>query len=764
LALTTGCTQPNFKNLRLQNNHPSSLSYAMRFLLIILLLPFFSDAQNPAKGGIGITFKADSSGYVKVVSVRKNYPADKAGIKPNDLIVKINNLPVYKIVVDTIVSYLSGEVGSTVTVHVKRNGKLADITMKRVEKTDAMPVSLKVENETYFGDSVAFTPVVQIDNNSWEFLATPLYVYRLDEINHSCTLVFTDEDKELKTTFPQLDTIWNFPLAPDHVKKGYGLDYVVVYANNYTYRKLKDLLEFSSDMAKYEALLIYTKLPTQKRVELAKNWSKFLTDIDNYLFTYPVDLLEAGEYLGNLQMYNVDMSGRNTISFRLANAEDAGDKLIDLVQKTKQSFVVKQDYSIDTIYAKMIENSVNANDQLRNSRGVPVIPGVYDAFKFSLAELKNTLTQWKQPVGMLVYTLSGDNLHVLYLNNKGRSDTAVIPLTTSQLTGLEISLKKAVKGKAFTASRGGEVNNTGPSINADSLCNAISLLLLPPQFHLEELNHLVICPAYNLSAFPFSMLKVKDSFLIDRFSYSITPSIKEFIINGYNADVAERGRYSDQLSVMGTRALRSPAEWSKAVFIADPYNTGEAQTRFAKLPGAKREIEMLRGVVPNSLVLSGKNAVKSKILSAIPDADLVYFATHGIADAKDPLNKSFVLVGGDLPDACLTAKEIQQQSLKAMLVVLSACQTGLGHSHEGGMIGIARAFQLAGAKNVLMSLWDISDNKTPELMKYFFEELYSKKNYSFFPYDAFRTAVIRFKKQNPDPEYWAAFSMFGVPY
>ena len=81
---------------------------------------------------------------------------------------------------------------------------------------------------------------------------------------------------------------------------------------------------------------------------------------------------------------------------------------------------------------------------------------------------------------------------------------------------------------------------------------------------------------------------------------------------------------------------------------------------------------------------------------------------------------------------------------------------------SGGIVGLARAFQIAGAKNVLMSLWNIDDKETATLMKLFFDNLQHAKTLQ--PHESFRNAILTYKKDiNPDPKYWAAFSIFGIP-
>lgn len=158
------------------------------------------------------------------------------------------------------------------------------------------------------------------------------------------------------------------------------------------------------------------------------------------------------------------------------------------------------------------------------------------------------------------------------------------------------------------------------------------------------------------------------------------------------------------------------------------------------------------------------------MLPYLSNAEIIYFATHAVADTTDPLNKSFLLLAGDnAKDAFLTTKEIQdlakESPIKAFLVILSACETGLGKSHAGGMIGMSRAFIIVGAQNVLMSLWEISDAQTPVLMKYFFEYLENDgKPQMFLPYGALQKAIIRYKKENKNPLYWAGFSMLGITF
>lgn len=406
-----------------------------------------------------------------------------------------------------------------------------------------------------------------------------------------------------------------------------------------------------------------------------------------------------------------------------------------------------------------IESAAEKNRQLVASRGMP--ERATDKLKFTLKELVNTLEQWPNKVGLLLYSMDSSGLQIMYADNSRKVDTVITTLQPNRLNELAQQLRSLLV-TGGNESRGlGTAATTRPG-TVDSMSRIISQYLLPGKFKLESLDHLVIIPVFNIGAFPFGMLPVKDSMmLIDKMSYSIIPSINEFIITG---QIRKKHLEEDRRRY---KQIMDSSFWTVDNTVLFVGATGENKVsgiEFAELPGAKKEIEVLSKMVPNPAVLIGKDALKPNVKSSAKDADVIYFATHAIADPEDPLNKSFILLSGKDEAAMLTAKEIQQMDLQASMVILSACETGLGKSHAGGMIGLSRAFQLAGAKNVLMSLWPVSDNKTPTLMKYFFEALaINGEEQVYFPQEAFRTAVLRFKKEEMNPAYWAAFSFFGIP-
>ena len=156
--------------------------------------------------------------------------------------------------------------------------------------------------------------------------------------------------------------------------------------------------------------------------------------------------------------------------------------------------------------------------------------------------------------------------------------------------------------------------------------------------------------------------------------------------------------------------------------------------------------------------LLGGAATKERVagfLRSHSTIELIYLATHGIADPMDPLDASFLLMS----DGRWAATEVQNLRLQSSpLVVLSACQTGLGREFDVGTIGMARAWERAGAGAVVMSLWSVDDLSTRFLMTHFVDFAMTLP-----PDEALRRAMHLARARNENPASWAGFAVFGAP-
>jgi CHAT domain-containing protein len=143
----------------------------------------------------------------------------------------------------------------------------------------------------------------------------------------------------------------------------------------------------------------------------------------------------------------------------------------------------------------------------------------------------------------------------------------------------------------------------------------------------------------------------------------------------------------------------------------------------------------------------------------------VHFATHGYIDSERPGLSAIVLSlvdeEGKPQDGFLHAEEIYNLNLPAELVVLSACETGLGKETRGeGLVGLTQGFMYAGARRVVVSLWNVNDKATAELMARFYRGMLRENKT---PAAALRTAQIEMSRQKQwqSPYYWAAFVLQG---
>ena len=142
---------------------------------------------------------------------------------------------------------------------------------------------------------------------------------------------------------------------------------------------------------------------------------------------------------------------------------------------------------------------------------------------------------------------------------------------------------------------------------------------------------------------------------------------------------------------------------------------------------------------------------------------VVHVATHGLLDAERPQFTGVVLslVGNKDNDGFLRTDEIFNLRMGAPLVMLSACETGLGKEKRGeGVIGLTRAFMYAGAPTVGVSLWSVADKSTAELMTDFYRRLLGSTNSSSAAMRAAQLGLISGKKYSA-PFYWAPFVIVG---
>lgn len=186
-----------------------------------------------------------------------------------------------------------------------------------------------------------------------------------------------------------------------------------------------------------------------------------------------------------------------------------------------------------------------------------------------------------------------------------------------------------------------------------------------------------------------------------------------------------------------------------------------------ELPGTHQEAKRIKEILKTydvKLLLGVDSSLPNFLKEKLDSYNIIHFATHGVLNNLNPelsgLVFSLVDSDGNEQPGFLTTNQIFGLNLNADLVVLSACQTGVGKQVNGeGVLGLSRAFFYAGAKRIITTLWKVSDVGTSELMSKFYSYL-SENNVSYT--QALRQAQISMiQSEKNHPFYWAAFKIEG---
>ena len=160
-----------------------------------------------------------------------------------------------------------------------------------------------------------------------------------------------------------------------------------------------------------------------------------------------------------------------------------------------------------------------------------------------------------------------------------------------------------------------------------------------------------------------------------------------------------------------------------------------------------------------STVFVRADATEAKAKKLLPTVGIIHFATHGELSETDPLSSAVLLVPGEGEDGRLEVREVFGLDLHAKLVVLSACETGLGKLSRGDeVVGLQRAFLYAGTPAVVTTLWKVDDKATYDLIRAFYTRLEKVGTV-----EALRQAQLETIATYPHPYQWAAFNLTGAP-
>ena len=246
-------------------------------------------------------------------------------------------------------------------------------------------------------------------------------------------------------------------------------------------------------------------------------------------------------------------------------------------------------------------------------------------------------------------------------------------------------------------------------------------LIAPLRARLDA-AHLIIVPHDLLHYVPFHALHDGRQYLIDTFSISYAPSATIYALCH-----AREGGAGGSL-VLGVPDANTP-------FILD-----ELRSVAARLPGAELYV--------------GDEATVDVLREKADGRRVVHIAAHGFFRPDNPMFSGIRLGSSSY----LTLYDLYNLKLRAELVVLSACVTGVNVIAAGDeLLGLARGLFRAGAASLLLTLWEVPDQSTAEFMKAFYDRVLSAPNRA----AALRDAVLALREQYPHPIYWAPFVLMG---
>jgi CHAT domain-containing protein len=318
------------------------------------------------------------------------------------------------------------------------------------------------------------------------------------------------------------------------------------------------------------------------------------------------------------------------------------------------------------------------------------------------------------------YYSTGDRLIAAVISHAGMEIVSVSVMSRVQnlLELLRFQLSKFRMGSAYTL-RFVDPMQRAVESHLEQLYNE---LIAPLRSLLAGYRHVVFVPHGQLHFLPFHALRNEGKYLCDDFTISYAPSATIFALCQQ-----KRPKANSRTCVFG---------------IADQ-----------NAPEIDREVKAVAEMLPGAELLSGGEATAGALRERGPSAGLLHIATHGTYRQDNPM-----FSGIRLGDGYLYLYDLYQMRIPARLVTLSGCATGMNVVAEGDeLLGLQRGLFCAGAATLLLSLWDVHDETTAELMSSFYSHFISSGDMA----GSLGLAMRKIRDQHPHPYYWAPFFLTG---
>jgi CHAT domain-containing protein len=299
-------------------------------------------------------------------------------------------------------------------------------------------------------------------------------------------------------------------------------------------------------------------------------------------------------------------------------------------------------------------------------------------------------------------------------------------------------------------------NEIHAKLTDPTLAQTLFRELLAPIQEYAEKRDLVIVPDGQLHLLPFSALGNKGAYVISSHTVDVVPSSTAFVILNRQSEEKE----SAEMPYIGVAAWTQNTDSRSPILRAI---SGPERSEFVPLPQSEAEVETIAYDLPRpNTILLGANATETRFKELSTEStEVIHLALHGYADVDYPDRSALIFApevnGPD--DGLLQAREIRELHIKAKLVTLSACDTGVGPVGEADVANVVNAFIEAGADSVVSTLWDLEDESTEHLMKVFYSRLALHER----KVDALRSAQLDLLNKGLSPYFWAGVQIVGDP-
>lgn len=284
-----------------------------------------------------------------------------------------------------------------------------------------------------------------------------------------------------------------------------------------------------------------------------------------------------------------------------------------------------------------------------------------------------------------------------------------------------------------------QASNLRPKLQDHSLARELYRALLQPELAHQESTRLILVPDDVLWSLPFAALADADNaYLAEHYALSVVPSVE---------------------TLMRLQGRKDSTSSNVVVFANTTFpDTQNSPIPLPPLPGVEREAHMLQSRIRKSTIFMNQSESKVKQTDFSRYA-IAHFATHTLVDAVHP-ERSCIATGEDsLEDGYLQVREIYRMKIPSEMIVLAGCRSGGGATVAGeGLMGLSHAFFAAGARTLVSTLWEVSDEGTLEFMKAFYGALEDHTIAE--ALQSAQVTMMHSRKWNL-PGYWAGYVVMG---